>query len=102
MAVEISWSFQAEIDLQDLILFVCADGSVAGEVFIRALLEKIELLADFPQMGRVLPEHPASGYRELVHRDYRLIYRFAPSQAGIEMIRIWHGARGTPELFEKP
>ncbi len=99
MAVEISWSFQAESDLQDLVRFVCTDGSSAGEVFVAALLEKIELLADFPQMGRVVPEADNPAYREVIHHNYRLIYRFVPSESAIEMMRIWHGARGTPDLL---
>jgi len=36
---------------------------------------------------------------EIVFRSYRIIYHLEDAQHAIAIIRIWHGARGEPEIL---
>ena len=55
-------------------------------------------LADFPEMGRRVPDFDDPAYREIVVRAYRVIYRVDHDDCRIEVLRFWHGARGAPDL----
>ncbi len=98
MAVHLSWSTAAEIDLRELVAYIGVDDPLAATEFVASLLEKIDLLPDFPQMGRVVPEAKEPMLREIIHRSYRIIYRFVAANSEVEIVRLWHGARGEPEL----
>jgi toxin ParE1/3/4 len=74
-----------------------ADPKVAS-AFARALMERVERLRSFPQLGRVVPEQQDPLVREIILRPYRIVYRYIPSRDMIEVSRVWLAARGEPEL----
>ncbi len=37
-------------------------------------------------------------YREVIFKPYRIIYRVKEAERVIEVVRVWHAARGHPEL----
>ena len=55
------------------------------------ILEAVDGLKDYPEIGRILPELPVEGYRERIVRGYRLIYRVERDAVFIEAIL--HGRR---------
>jgi len=66
--------------------------------FGQFLVSSCKRLADFPEIGRVVPEFGEPIIREIVVRSYRVIYRVNHSTRQVDVLRFWHGARGTPEL----
>jgi plasmid stabilization system protein ParE len=56
MAFKIVWSDQAREDLRDIVLFIARDNPPAAESFGYSLMSKVDYLAEFPKMGRVVPE----------------------------------------------
>jgi plasmid stabilization system protein ParE len=60
------------------------------------LVSHTKRLADFPEMGRVVPEFGDPAIREIVVRSYRVVYRVDHGDCRIDVLRFWHGARGTP------
>jgi plasmid stabilization system protein ParE len=55
-------------------------------------------LADFPEIGRMVPEFRQPILREIICRSYRIIYRLRRDNQRIEIVRFWHGARGFPHI----
>jgi plasmid stabilization system protein ParE len=55
-------------------------------------------LDGFPFLGRVVPEFKIKSIREIIHRPYRIVYRVGEEQELIEILRVWHAARGIPKL----
>ncbi|MBY9005983.1 MAG: type II toxin-antitoxin system RelE/ParE family toxin [Candidatus Lokiarchaeota archaeon] len=53
--------------------------------------KKLDNLRSFPQLGRKVPELDDPNIRELILRNYRLIYRIFEEK--IQIIRILHGSR---------
>jgi len=59
-----------------------------------------DVLAQFPEIGRVVPEENDETIREIILRPYRIIYKVIGEKQTIAIARIWHGARGEPEIPE--
>lgn len=98
MAFQIIWSAQARDDLQSIVLFIAQDNPPVAESFGYQLMSKVDVLAQFPQLGRMVPEENDETIREIVFRPYRIIYKVLPEKQMIAIARIWHGARGEPEI----
>jgi plasmid stabilization system protein ParE len=54
------------------------------------------MLASFPLVGPPYPRGTSGKIREIVCWSYRIFYRATPERKLIEILTIWHGARGTP------
>ena len=98
MAYKIIWSLQARDDLREIVLFITAHNPTAAESFGMRLITKTDLLGRFPQLGRVVPEENNENIREVILRPYRIIYWVITAQQIIGIARIWHAARGEPEI----
>lgn len=56
MAFKIIWSEQARDDLQAIVLFIARDNPQVAESFGHLLMSKVDVLAQYPEFGRVVPE----------------------------------------------
>jgi toxin ParE1/3/4 len=84
--------------LRDIVSFIAANNRPAAESFGFRLMAKVDLLAQFPQIGRVVPEEQDENIREVILPPYRIIYRVLPENHVVAIARAWHGARGEPEI----
>lgn len=99
MAFQIIWSPSARWDLVDLKDYISWDRPEAAKRFVSLLFEEVEHLADFPSAGRIVPEFADDRIREVIRRPCRIVYRVNLSAATIEVVRVWHSARGTPDIY---
>jgi plasmid stabilization system protein ParE len=98
MAHELTWSPAARLDLKEIFAYIAEDDPIAGKKFIRSLFIAVERLPVFPESGRVVPEFKDATIREIIHRPCRVVYRIKAGQNLIEIARVWHAARGIPQL----
>jgi len=98
MAYKLIWSPAARDDLHDIVFFISRDNRRRAETFGYRLITETDKLQDFPELGRVVPEYSLPIIREIIVRSYRVVYRVDHERKLIEIARVWHGARGTPEL----
>lgn len=98
MAYKIIWSQQACDDLREIVSFIAADNADIAADFGFRIISKVDVLANFPQLGRAVPEENDERIRELIFRPHRIIYQVLAAQQLIAIVRIWHGARGEPEI----
>jgi plasmid stabilization system protein ParE len=98
MAFKIIWSEQARDDLQAIVLFIAQDNPPVAETFGCQLISKVDVLGRFPLIGRVVPEGNDETVRELVFRSYRIIYKVFATEQVVAVARVWHGARGEPDI----
>ena len=56
MAFKIIWSRQARDDLRDIVTFIAEHNHPVAESFGFRLMAKVDLLAQFPEIGRIVPE----------------------------------------------
>ena len=100
MGFKIVLTKPAVADLGSLVSYIAHDNPQAAEQFGNEIVAKTETLEQFPHFGRVVPEFKDESIREIIHRPYRIVYRVREEQKHIEILRIWHAARGIPRLHE--
>jgi len=100
MDFRVSISPSARQDLHDLVSYIAADNPPAAEQFGLRILNEVERTAVMPEIGRVVPEFGIPDLRELIVRPYRIVYRIDKRRSLIEIVRIWHAARGIPDIQE--
>jgi plasmid stabilization system protein ParE len=61
------------------------------ENFVAAIVQQVEKLSDYPDIGRVVREFNDQSIRELIHSPFRIVY-FRES-AAIKIIRVWRSER---------
>lgn len=65
---------------------------VRAGLFVDAVFRQLDLLKPHPRLGRVVPEFGSEVIRELLFRQYRLIYRIT-SAARIDVLTLQTGLR---------
>lgn len=98
MAYKVIWSPSAVRDLRDLASYIAEFHPTAAERFAQSVFESVEYLADFPKSGRVVPELEDPRIREVIRKPCRVVYRVKSKEHSIEIVRVWHAARGIPEI----
>jgi len=88
---------QAQRDLEEILSFLDDWSPSAANRFAKTLRERTESLARMPEIGRSR-EELAPGLRSLTAGRYLIFYR--PTEDGIMVIRVAHGSRDIPGLFE--
>jgi plasmid stabilization system protein ParE len=58
---------------------------------VEAVFERIQALADDPDMGRVVPEFDRPFLRELIHQPFRIVCRRDPRR--VRVVRVWRSER---------
>ena len=99
MAHELTWSPAARLDLKEVFAYIAEDDPITARKFIQGLFGSVERLPVFPESGRVVPEFKDSTIREIIHRPCRIVYRIKARQNQVEIARVWHAARGIPEIY---
>jgi toxin ParE1/3/4 len=98
MGYQVALSPSARRDLQDIVRYISLDSPERAVGFGQFLIDSSKRLAEFPEMGRVVPEFGDPAIREIVVRSYRVIYCVDHGDCRVDVARFWHGARGTPQL----
>jgi toxin ParE1/3/4 len=98
MGYQVALSPLARRDLRDIVRYISLDSPGRAVTFGQLLVSSAKRLAEFPEMGRVVPEFEDPSIREIVVRSYRVIYRVDHGDCRIDVVRFWHGARGAPEI----
>lgn len=62
-----------------------------GDRLVAEVFEHVEVLADHPEIGRVVPEFGQAFLRELIHPPFRIVYRLDPER--VRVVRIWRSER---------
>ena len=98
MAYKLIWSPAARDDLHDIVTFIARDNPNRAMSFGYELISETDQLKQFPELGRTVPEYRNDVIREIVFRPYRIVYRVNHEKESCEIARIWHAARGIPQL----
>jgi len=98
MDYQLVLSPSSRTDLRDIVRYISLDNPVEALRFGRFLISRTRLLAQSPELGRVVPEFEDPLIREIIVRSYRVVYRLDHSEQRVEVIRFWHAARDIPEI----
>ncbi len=98
MDYQIVWTLRSRQDLRNIASFIAKDNPSAALKFGDLIFARVDMLEKFPEIGRIVPERNQPHIREIVVRPYRIVYRLLKPEKLVEILRVWHGARGEPEI----
>ena len=90
---EVVWSRRAYADLEAIGEYYAQTAPGYAEVLVRTLLRVAERLEVFPMSGRVVPEIEDEDLREVVHRNYRIVYLHLPGEDRVEVLTVFHASQ---------
>lgn len=90
--VKINWTRQAIEDIHEIREYY----SQYAEQLTDNIFEKADYLIQHPELGRMVPELEKAEVRELIYKNYRIIYRIV-SEIQIDIIAVHNGLRPLTE-----
>ena len=89
----LEWRPQALKDLEEIEAYYERVAPDYAAFFVGQVFKKAEKLERFPRMGRMVPEIEDEAIRELIYRDYRIIYFVGPSDEEVAVLTVIHSAQ---------
>ncbi len=90
---EVIWTSRAKSDLRDIEAYLSLISERIADRTVDALLDATDRLALFPLSGREVPELQPAGFREILHRNYRIVYLYDEGGDRAEIYTVIHGSR---------
>ena len=89
--MKIKWTKEALINIQQIEDYISQDNPTAAINFTDKIISLVEDLINFPQKGRIVPELSIDQIRELLHKNYRIVY--LTKKSSIEVLTVFEGHR---------
>ena len=93
--MRIVWSPTARRRTAEAIEFVARDRPLAALDWYEGLVQRIELLRELPEQGRVVPEWYEEGVREILWEPYRVIYEVSSDE--VQILTLSHARQQLPD-----
>lgn len=90
--VRLYWSELAKSDLFNIYQYIASDSSHYAKEHIRNLKSQTLILKQFPESGRIVPEFDDENIREIIFKNYRIVYLIKDSTT-VVVITVFHGSR---------
>ncbi len=91
----IYWTAASRDDLHSIRRYIDRDSPAVAKTFVKRLITEAGRLSRFPNLGEVVLSRDGEEIRQILHGNYRLLYRVVGSK--VEILRVTHAAR----LFEE-
>lgn len=85
------WTPQALEDIESICAYIERDSRIYARVFASQIVDTISALEAFPKVGRIVPESNQENIREIIHGNYRIIYRLIGDE--VQLLTVHHSAR---------
>ena len=96
--MKIIWSPDAVDSVRDIATYIALDKPIIAREWAEKIFDKVEVLSDFPETGRVVPEIGRNEIRELIHGRYRIIYKIELKEILILTIKSFRQDLKTDEI----
>lgn len=92
--MRVIWTQPAVADVVQIRDYIAADSPRYARIVAERLFASVERLAQYPQVGRAVPELHDESLREVVDPPYRLVYRVRDDS--LDILAVVHSARRFP------
>ena len=92
--MKITWSPLAIDRVAEIAQYISQDSPNSAKKWIESIFKVVGRLEQFPESGRVIPEIMQDDFREIIHGNYRIIYRLYCDNVSILTVR--HGRQILP------
>lgn len=90
--VKLIWTDSAIADLDAIGDYIAQNSEKYAMMTVKKLFERTEILKNFPEAGRIVPEKNEETVRELIEGNFRIIYEIASADQ-INILTVYHSAR---------
>jgi toxin ParE1/3/4 len=88
---EIRWTDEAAIWLEDIYKYIAEDKPEAAARVAEGIYRKVQILAEFPEIGYRYRTETEGDIRVILYGHYRIAYLFRSPDI-VEILGIFHGA----------
>ena len=88
------WSPLAIDRVSEIAEYISQDNPSAAQRWVDSIFQVVERLEQFPESGRKVPEIKQESFREIIHGNYRIIYKVESEHVAILTVR--HGKQILP------
>jgi toxin ParE1/3/4 len=88
---QVIWAPQAIQDVEAIRAHVARDSAHYAGLVVERIVGAVERLQEHPRSGRIVPELGDESIREVIHGNYRIVYRLRHEV--VEIATVFHGAR---------
>ena len=92
--MKLNWSPFAVDRVTEIAQYIARDSPITAQKWVESIFQVVERLEQFPESGRVVPEIMHDDFREIIHGNYRIIYRLQGDSVSILSVR--HGKQILP------
>jgi len=96
--MKIRWTRRGIDSLESIVDHIAADSEYYAGQLTKGILHSLEILKDYPQLGRIVPEFNQPSIREFIYHNYRIIYKI--EEQIIFVLLVSHGMRILPPISE--
>lgn len=97
---KIRWTEKSSGNLKAIYEYIANDSKTYATRFIKSLIRATEKLEKMPGCGRLVPELKNYDLREVIYRNYRIIYRIVVNDTP-EILAVIHTARDITKSFRE-
>ncbi len=82
------WSYDALRNLNAIAEYIGKDSPIDAQQAVRTIFEKTEKLLTFPRSNRKVPKRNLDQFREILFKNYRVVYEIKPNNIIEDLIVI--------------
>ncbi len=87
--MKIFWTKEALLRLQEIEEYISRDNPAAAIEFVDKLISAAETIAEHPEKGRIVPELSIEKIREILYKNYRIVYLVR--KKSIDILTVFEG-----------
>jgi toxin ParE1/3/4 len=88
---KVIWTRKAASHLESIHQYISRDSATYASRFIKSLISQTSILKTLPFSGRIVPEFNIENIRELIYKDYRIVYEVKDN--AVRVLAVQHGNR---------
>ena len=90
--VTLQWTPQAVEDLQAIFEHISNDSESLAKIFVEKIYYRVDQLRRFPLSGSNVPEVDDPNIRELIYKNYRIVY-YTPNENLVRILTVFHSSK---------
>ncbi len=98
--MKLFWTKEALLRLQEIEEYISKDNPIVALEFVDKLISVAETIIENPERGRVVSELSLENIRELLHRNYRIVYLVKKNSTDILTVFEGHQLLKREEIFK--
>jgi toxin ParE1/3/4 len=89
--MKLLWTKEALLRLQEIEEYISKDNPIAAIEFVDKLISVTESVIHNTEIGRIVPELSIENIREILHKNYRIVYLVKKNS--IDILTVFEGHR---------